>query len=152
MIIATTVHIGKLHVLILHFPIALAVAAVAADVLWLATKRGFFKDAGLYCLIGAAIFAPPTVLTGSLLADESHPPADLADLAEDHEHAGFATLGIVVGALAVRLIWMKKPEVQWLGALYGVLMAALLVSISITGHLGGKLAFGQDYLSSIFGG
>ena len=152
MIIATTVHIGKLHVLILHFPIALAVAAVAADVLWLATKRGFFKNAGLYCLIGAAIFAPPTVLTGSLLADDLHLAADLADLAEDHEHAGFATLGIVLGALAVRLIWMKKPEVKWLGTLYGVLMAALLVSISITGHLGGKLAFGQDYLSSIFGG
>jgi hypothetical protein len=30
-------------------------------------------------------------------------------------------------------------------------MAALFVCISITGHLGGKLAFGEDYLKGLFG-
>jgi uncharacterized membrane protein len=39
---------GKMHLLVLHFPIALIVAAAVADVLRLITRRPFFRNASLY--------------------------------------------------------------------------------------------------------
>ena len=61
-------HLGKLHVLVLHFPIAMAIAAVAADILWLITRRLIFRSAGAYCLVLTLIAAIPTIVTGLLMA------------------------------------------------------------------------------------
>jgi len=61
---------GTLHFQILHFPIALILAAALAELLALITRRDFFADAGKYCILGAALMAIPTVLAGDALADE----------------------------------------------------------------------------------
>jgi hypothetical protein len=59
-------------------------------------------------------------------------------------------IALSVAAAAVRGFWAKQQK-KWMLVLYGVLMAALFVCISITGHLGGKIAFGDDYLAGLFG-
>lgn len=141
--------IGRFHVLLVHFPIALGLAAAVADLLWVITRRMLFRQAAAYCLAGALVAAPFVVTTGYLYLGELHPAADVADVAEDHEHAGFATLGIVIGAAAARVVW-RRTQNKWVLRLYGVLMAALVVSVSITAHLGGKIAFGLDYLQGAF--
>jgi len=141
--------IGRFHVLLVHFPIALGLAAAVADLLWVVTRRMLFRQAAVYCLAGALIAAPFVVTTGYLRLGELHPTPDVADVAEDHEHAGFATLGIVIGAAAARGAW-RRTQNTWVLRLYGVLVAALVVSVSITGHLGGKIAFGLDYLQGVF--
>jgi uncharacterized membrane protein len=140
---------GRLHLVILHFPIALALAAVFAHLMWWITTREFFRNSGLYCLWGAAIMAVPTVITGALLLNGTPFEGALADLAEDHEDAGYATLGILIGSVVIWYVWRAYRR-KWLLAIYGVALAALLVAISLTGHLGGKLAFGQNYLSGTF--
>ena len=56
--------IGKLHVILVHFPIALALSAVLADFLYAITRKEFFRISGMYCLILAAIAIIPTVYTG----------------------------------------------------------------------------------------
>ena len=142
-------NLGKLHVVIVHFPIALAVAAVAADLLWLATRRMVFRSAGAFCLAAAVIVTPAVIATGWLLANSLNLPPDLADLAEDHENMALVSFGVMAAAAAVRLLW-HKTQVKWQIAVYGVLMAALFVCISITGHWGGLLAFGKDYLADVF--
>jgi len=141
--------IGKFHVLLVHFPIALGLAAAVADLLWVITRRMLFRQAAVYCLAGALIAAPFVVTTGWLRLNKMHLPPDMADVAEDHEHAGFATLGIVIGAAVARGVW-RRTQNKWVLRLYGVLMAALVVSVSIAGHLGGKIAFGVDYLQGAF--
>jgi hypothetical protein len=45
---------GKLHVVLVHFPIAFGLGAVAAEVIGLFVRRAFFRDAALYCLLAAA--------------------------------------------------------------------------------------------------
>jgi uncharacterized membrane protein len=141
--------IGKFHVLLVHFPIALGLAAAVADLLWVVTRRMLFRQAAVYCLAGTFMAAPFVVITGYLHLGALHPAPDVADVAEDHEHAGFATLGIVIGATAARVVW-RRTQNKWVLRLYGVLMAALVVSVSIAGHLGGLLAFGVDYLQGAF--
>ena len=141
--------IGKLHVVLVHLPIGLAVATVAADFLWLATRRLFFKNASLYCLIGALITAIPTVITGWLLLNSMTFLGETAKLADNHQDMGFTTLGIIAAAFVCRLLWVKwqkKPLI----VIYGLLIAALLVSISITGDLGGKIVYGKNFLSNVF--
>ena len=145
-------HIGHLHVMIEHFPIALAIAAAAGDLLWLVTRRRFFGNASLYCLAAAVIVTPAVLLTGDLLADERFPPdapeARLA-LVEQHEDMAFISFGVMVAALAVRVIWAKKPA-KWEPIAYGLLMLALVVCIGITGALGGQLVYGSNWLAKLF--
>jgi uncharacterized membrane protein len=143
-------NLGKLHVLLVHFPIALSVAAIGADILWGLTKRPLFRAAGAFCLVAALVATPFVVFTGwERLSSMKLPPA-IADLAEDHEHAAIATLCLIAAAAVVRGFWAQQQK-KWMLVLYGVLMAALFVCISITGHLGGKIAFGDDYLAGLFG-
>ena len=147
-------HLGHLHVAIVHLPIGLALAAGAADLLWLLTKRMFFKNAGLYCLAAAVIITPLALLTGESLSDdpEMFPPGtspDLLDRVDDHSTMAYVSFGLMVAAAAVRWIWAKK-SVNWLAVIYGLLMAAMVVCIGITGDLGGKLVYGADWFAKLF--
>src|SRR5512135_108 len=54
------------HVVLIHFPIALLIAAVAFDVVAHRTKRRGFSDAAYYNLFVAAISIPLVVVTGIL--------------------------------------------------------------------------------------
>jgi uncharacterized membrane protein len=144
--------LGHLHVAIVHFPIALVLAAAAADLLWWLTKRPLFKNAGLYCLMAALIATPAVLVTGSLLADEVFSPTtapSILDRVEDHEHAAIASFGIMVAAGVVRWLWAKNPG-TWQPVLYGLTMAALVLCIAITGALGGELVYGSDWFAKLF--
>ena len=147
--------LGKLHLLLLHLPIALIVATAAADLLWAITRRKFFDHAGLYCLLGALVTAPLTVLTGSMLLDsmfEGHnPPLPEPLLAGQHETAGYIALSVIVAAAVIRVLWQVKNW-NWLKAIYILLIIASSVTIGIVGHLGGQLVFGENYLHGLFGG
>src|SRR5260370_33806228 len=54
------------HVVLIHFPIALFVAAVAFDLTALWTKRRGLADAAYYNLLAAAISTLPVLATGLL--------------------------------------------------------------------------------------
>ena len=54
------------HVVLIHFPIALFLAAVAFDFLTLWTKRRGLADAAYYNLLAAAISTLPVLVTGIL--------------------------------------------------------------------------------------
>ena len=52
------------HVVLIHFPIALFLAAVAFDLIALWTKRSRLADAAYFSLLAAAISTPPVLATG----------------------------------------------------------------------------------------
>ncbi len=141
--------LGKTHVMLVHFPIALAVAAIGADILWLATRRAFFRHAGFYCLIIALISAPVTLYTGGVRLTAMGLLGPAADLAGDHRQFAFASSAALLAATAARLVWIKVRR-RWIMVLYGLLMAALFVLISIAGDLGGQVANGWGFLKGVF--
>ena len=141
--------IGKLHVVMVHFPIALAVCAGLADLLWLITRKENFKNAGLYCLVLAAISAVPAVVTGLIKAGGKEFAGEYVAIAETHEHLGIACLVIAIVAAVIRLASHGQLK-KWPLAGYCVLIIALVVGIAITGHYGGMLVHGKDLLSDVF--
>ncbi|MBM4045286.1 MAG: hypothetical protein FJ279_09245 [Planctomycetes bacterium] len=142
-------NIGKLHVVLVHFPIALAFAAGLAEALWWWTRRDSFRQTGLYCLVLAALGAIPTVLTGLAPAEHGELTGDYVRIATVHRN--WAITALVSSILAAGLGLWRGPRLtgRWLTA-YWVLMAALLASITFAGHYGGVLVHGKDFLSNIF--
>jgi uncharacterized membrane protein len=146
--------LGHLHIAIIHFPIALAIAAAAADLFWWLMHRDFFRHAGLYCLVAAVGITPLALLTGDMLSDEILVPGTDSDFAariDNHAIMAYVSFGVMIAALGIRVLWGIKPSIKWVPIAYGVLMAALVVSISITADLGGKLKYGEDWFAHLFG-
>lgn len=145
----TAMHPGVLHVVIVHLPIGITIAAIAADALWALTKRPLFKSAGMYCLTAALIVAIPTVILGEFRADEMKATGDLANLIDDHEAAGVTTMCLLAGATVVRFVTHKWPR-KWMFAVYAIIMVAALVAITIAGELGGEIVYGKGFLKELF--
>ncbi len=141
--------IGKLHVVIVHFPIALAFCAVLADLLWIVTRKDRFRDAGIYCLVLAAISALPVVVTGLAVARGREFAGDYVSIVTTHKYLGIASFIIAGIAAGIRFGCRQQLKRWWLIG-YCILMLALVISIALTGHYGGMLVHGKNFLSGIF--
>jgi uncharacterized membrane protein len=137
--------LGKFHVVLVHFPIALALAAVLGDVLWIIWRKDFFRSAAFYCLLLAALAAIPTVITGDIHLDAQQYTGEFQSIAQKHQAFGIASMCVLLAASLVRAIRRNRPKGWWLGV-YVVLIAAIAVLISITGYYGGDLSHGAHYL------
>jgi uncharacterized membrane protein len=143
--------IGKLHVILVHFPIALALSAVLADFLLLVTRKDFFRICGMYCLVLAAIAIIPTAFTGDKLLDseQSQLTPDYLSIAHTHRDLAITSLILVITAAVIRIIQKNHLKKWWLSA-YTILIILIFGFISATGHFGGMLTHGKNYLSGIF--
>jgi len=126
--------LGHFHPLVVHFPIGLLSAALLAELLFLFSGRSGLKTAATFCLSVGAIAALPAALLGWLLAVDTPSLGDSADL---HRWLGVST---AVLSLIVLFVAHRKP--RWRLPL--LLLIAVLVGV--TGHTGGLLAYGADWL------
>ena len=131
--------LGKFHPPTTHFPIALIIAAAAAEVLFAGTGKMLFDNARQYCLwlgIIAAVGAGTLgwFLAGFRLVDENW-------LLTTHRWLGTST---VVCSLLLGLA-------EWLRAKYGLarlwyrlLLLLAVILVSATGFFGGAMLYGLD--------
>jgi uncharacterized membrane protein len=126
------------HVVLIHFPIALFITAVAFDLAAQWTKRRGLADAAYYNLLVAAISTLPVLATG-ILAWQFQ--------LEGQKLKGILLLHLVLGGVSSVLIWL----VWWLhlrgrratNVLPGYRLVIELLGvtlIALTGHLGGFLS------------
>ena len=126
------------HVVLVHFPIALFIAAVAFDLIAHSTKRQGLADAAYYNLLLAAISTFPVVATG-LLAWQFQ--------LDGQKLKGILLLHLVLAGVSSALIWL----VWWIHfrarrrktALPSFRLAIEFLAVSIvalTAHLGGFLS------------
>ncbi len=141
--------IGKLHVVLVHFPIALALSAILAEVLWLATKRRAFDEAGAFCLVLAAVSAVPVVVTGLLVAKSMEFVGSEVSIVTAHKYWGIAALVFAVLSAIVRLVHRERPA-KWRLVGYYVCLLFLGMCVSLAGHYGGMLVHGKNFLSNLF--
>lgn len=126
------------HVVLIHFPIALFIAAVLFDLIAFWTKRRAFADAAYYNLLVAALATIPTLVTGliawQLQLEGQRPKGILL------QHM---LLGILSAALICLVWWlhflarrkMSEPPV------YRFLIETIAVLVVVaTAHLGGFLS------------
>ena len=126
------------HIVLIHFPIALFLAAVAFDFVAVWTKRRGLADAAYYNLLGAAISTIPVLATG-ILAWQFQ--------LEGQKLKGILLLHLVLACVSTVLIWL----VWWVHfharrrtvCLPSYRLAVELVAVAVvafTGHLGGFLS------------
>jgi uncharacterized membrane protein len=133
--------LGKLHLLALHFPIALVIAAALVE-LWAACRGSTTPpEAARACLWLAAITALPTAAFGWLHAADGNGAASPGLLAL-HRWLGTAAGALIVLAALVyeRDVW--RGERGWQARV--VLILAVL-STSVAAHFGGLLDRGARF-------
>ena len=132
--------IGKLHPLLVHFPIALVMAA-AAELVAIATPRHAWHTVAVANLRAGAAIGVVTAVTGWVLAGSTS--VDATSALEWHRWMGMAG---AVGALGAALLSShrhvpsRRSVFVYRVALFG---AAFLVAL--TGHLGGTLVWGAEF-------
>jgi uncharacterized membrane protein len=130
--------LGRFHVLALHLPIGMAILAVALDWLARAPKRATLAAALPYVWGAAAISAVLTAVLGYMHFAEGGFSGPAASA-----HRLYGTIVAIV-CVAVWLLSAKRPELhRKLNVVTGL---ALLALVTITGHYGGNLTHGSEYL------
>ena len=126
------------HVVLIHFPIALFLAAVAFDFLTLWTKRRGLADAAYYNLLAAAISTLPVLVTG-ILAWQFQ--------LEGQKLKGILLLHLVLACASSVMIWLvwwvhfraRRRTVYLPSYRWSVEVLAVGI-VALTGHLGGFLS------------
>jgi uncharacterized membrane protein len=134
--------IGKLHPLVLHFPIGLVIGAAAAEFLAILTRRESWRAIGVANVRAGAAMAAVTAIAGWALS--SAPFIEPSRLLEWHRWVGMAGTTAAIGAalFSTRLCAQSGHSLLiYRAALFGA--AAL---IGLAGHLGGTLVWGADFL------
>ncbi len=134
--------IGRFHLLFLHFPIALTVMTVVAELLWIWFASPLFTHAARFMILAAAIFAVPTAFFGWALGYGQVYEGVQLDLFVWHRYFGFMTAGLAIIAAILRERCAQEKTSSTVG--YYLCLLLLFISVSLTGAFGGSLAFGLD--------
>ncbi len=129
------------HALVIHFPIALLLAAFLSELIALFIKKPFFKHASFYLLLLGTLGAIAAYVSGNLAGD-GMTDGFLQEPMELHEDAALITLllAIILALFKAALYYFnyQKTWVKWASLL---LFTALAGSVARTGFLGGELVF-----------
>jgi len=140
--IGKMVLLGRLHPLLVHFPIGLVMLAAVAEAGATLTKDRRWRTIALSNVRAGAALAVLAAVAGWRLA--SAPGMEASALLESHRWFGAtATCAAVAAALAsARADCMTRLEV-WI---YRISLFAAAALVALTGHLGGALVWGADFL------
>jgi uncharacterized membrane protein len=134
--------IGRLHPLLLHFPIALVVIAAFAELVAIVRIDPVWHVVAVANVRAAGVFAVAVALTGWLLASSS--VVDDVRSLEWHRWIGTtAALATIGAALATAGIDGHSRTMRWL---YRIALFWAAALVSVAGHLGARLVWGADFL------
>jgi uncharacterized membrane protein len=126
------------HVVLIHFPIALFISAVAFDIIAQWTKGRGLPQAAYYNLLAAAISTVPVLATG-LLAWQFQ--------LEGQKLKGILLLHVVLACLSSVMIWMvwwvhfrARRRTVYLPNYRFIVEFLAVAIVALTGHLGGFLS------------
>lgn len=135
--------LGKLHVLTVHFPVALLLLAGVLELIGMVTRgSGLQAVARVNFAVGAcaALIAAPL---GWIMAAHSTYGEELAANLFNHRW-----LGVTVATLSLcgllGLAWGRKKGPEGIHV-YRTVCIVLLILIPLTAHFGGTLVFGKGY-------
>lgn len=130
--------IGRLHPVFVHLPIGILLFAA---LLFFASKKQRFANMSLAVAPALAIgsfFSILSCITGYLLSISD---AYNEDIIFKHQWLGIAT---AVTSVVCYFVYQKKQ------GLFGIFITLLSTLIMVTGHYGGSLTHGADYLTASF--
>lgn len=136
---------GRLHPMIVHFPIALLIFAAILELFTLKKFESKFRPAIRLLVLIGAVSAIIAAVFGWLLADSDAIEGELLDL---HQQIGIATAVLSVLVLFfLQKITKKYKSNQVL--LYRSFLFIAALGVSITGHFGASLTHGEEFLTEV---
>src|SRR5680860_1146856 len=139
--------LGRLHPLIVHFPIGLLLVALFFELLTIGKKRPGLREGIRWMVYLGAIFSIIGAVFGWLLRTNDDYAGELVDF---HENMGIATAALAgITALLLRLKSTGKLA-NFLPYRSGLVLT--VVCLTIAGHLGSNLTHGEDFLTSVLPG
>jgi uncharacterized membrane protein/mono/diheme cytochrome c family protein len=140
--------LGRLHPIVVHFPIGLLTAAAIIEVLHVVRRRPLPSEPGTYCLVIGIVGGLVSVWLGTLNAAHQSMTGDAALALERHRMMGWTALVAAVAALGAGQIARRRTQIRTMAVYLGLVVATSAV-VGATGHLGGGLVFGEDYLTDV---
>lgn len=142
------VFLGRLHPLVVHFPIGLILAGAGFELVQWLRRRPLPSDVGRFCLGVGLVSGVMAVCLGTLNADHQNITGESAAILEWHRYSAWALLGVAAGALFTGRVMRAHAGNGWGGAYAGLVLASALL-VSATGHFGGQLVYGSTYVTSV---
>jgi len=136
--------LGRVHPLVVHFPLAGLPLALLGLLIWLATGRDAFARADVVPLFASTLAAVAAVITGDAAHEAIRFSPSLESIAESHESFATAVLVLTLVLSALRLWRWKDLAGNW-RHVYSAGLVIVCVLVAITGYLGGSLVFGPDH-------
>lgn len=137
--------IAHLHPSVVHLPIAWLLLLILSEWLGLIFGKEVFANFGAVLLPLTVLSFVPAAVSGFLnLASELESKEEM-DLALFHRNLMLFSCALCVIAWVLRLRFQKAwtAKTRWF---YVGLLTAAGVAVSVGGHLGGKLVYGENYL------
>ncbi|UCS95262.1 DUF1592 domain-containing protein [Echinicola marina] len=137
----TLLFLGKLHPLLVHLPIGVLIALFVLELAQYFSPSLGLKSACTLLLWLAVITSIPTVIVGALLAGSGGYGSDVMVW---HKWLGLGTALISTWLLALRYDIDEKGKPL---SSYRFLLLVNILFLSATGHYGGSLTHGSNYLT-----
>lgn len=137
--------LGRLHPMMVHFPVALLVVAFIVEFFVGANRKVGLRQGIHIMLTGGALSAVLSVALGLMLAETE---AYSGDLLTWHKWTGLATavLAVVVALLHRSMLRRDQPTAS--GA-YRALLITTVLGVSVAGHLGASMTHGETFLTEV---
>ena len=143
MVLDITTFLGHLHPVIVHLPIGFLMLAVLFEILsWFRKYKGLRPAVSLILLLGFLSAAVASVFGFLLSLSGDYDPQTLTN----HKISGIA-LTVISGLLFLLTTKPFKKIVSAHRRIFSAACLILLLVVTYTGHLGGSLTHGGDYLS-----
>jgi uncharacterized membrane protein len=135
--------LGRFHPMIVHFPIALLMAAALAELLSMSGRLVWAASSARFCIALGAMTAIGAAALGWARASGGDFPPSSADAVEVHRWLG-TTSAVWMTACAVCSEVGRRTPRRWL-ALFRFFLFAGVALIALTGHFGAVITHGPDY-------
>jgi uncharacterized membrane protein/mono/diheme cytochrome c family protein len=136
---------GRLHPMIVHFPISLLIFAGFLELFTLKRYNHPFRPGIRILALFGAVSAIFSALFGWLLATNERVAGLTLEL---HQKIGFVSAGLSL----ILIFFLRKNELQPTSRNINIYRSLLLISgigVGLAGHFGAALTHGEDYLTEV---
>jgi len=134
--------LGRLHPLLVHFPIGLLVVALFLETLTLNGKRPGLREGINWLIYIGALSALASALLGYLLYQAEDYQGQTLDF-----HLAFGLLTAILSLLTASLLYRQQQNKFPKLIAYRSSLVLTVLCLTIAGHLGANLTHGENYLS-----
>ncbi|GAA0881176.1 ribonuclease inhibitor [Algoriphagus jejuensis] len=134
--------IGRFHPLLVHLPIGFLILAFLMWAFQIWKRTPLYREAIAFALLLGTLSAVAACVAGFLLSGSGEYEGDMLD---QHKWAGILTT-LVAGVCYALFAFRLQRGVH--AKLAGSLLGGMMLGLALTGHLGGNLTHGSDYLTA----